>query len=232
VLFIEPNKEHTHAVFAQLRMTPQLLPNTHLAAGLRFNAPEGGTHSTIWNVSGQYDLPADWFVKATVGTHFRLPSAEELFADDPQDERGDRNLRPERTRSANASIGGSALQSQLRLTWELIGFVRDIRDLIDCDAFDDTTGQCVFENTPGSVKVRGAALDLGASIADYLAIQASYEMNQSRLDDGNQVTRVPLQVGKADLDFHPAGLPVGATLSVSYIGSVDAAVGGDRIADH
>lgn len=229
VLFIEPLKEHTHAVFGQLRATPDLLSNTHLAAGFRFNAPESGTHSTIWNLSGQYDLPAGWYVKTTLGTNFRLPSAEELFANDPQDERGDPKLRPERSRSVNASIGGATQREQLRFTWELIGFARDIRDLIDCNGFDDATGQCLFENTPGTVKVRGGALALGAFVADYLSVQASLEMNQSRLDDGNQVTRVPRQVGKADLDYHPAGLPFGAMVSVSYTGSVDNSVAGARI---
>ena len=229
VLFIEPNKEHTHAVFGQLRMTPELLPNTHLAAGFRFNAPEGGTHSTIWNVSGQYDLTPGLFVRTTFGTNFRLPSAEELFANDPQDERGNPNLRPERSRSINASIGGTVSTSQTRFTWEVIGFARDIKDLIDFGFFDEATGQDVFDNVPGTVRVRGGELALGATVADFLSAHASFEMNQSRLDDGEQLTRIPRQVGKADLDFHPTGLPFGATVSVSYTGSVDAPVGGARV---
>jgi vitamin B12 transporter len=225
VLFIEPNKEHTHAAFGQLRTTPDLLPHSSLAAGFRYNAPEGGAHTTIWNVSGQYDLTPALFVKAQLGTNFRLPSAEELFANDPQDERGNPALKPERSRSVNASIGGHLDASGTRFTWELIGFARNITDLIDYATFDEDTGQDVFGNVPGTVKVRGGEIAFGAAASDSFSARFSYEANSSKQDDGSQLTKVPRQLGKAQLDFHPAAQPFGATLSVSYTGDVAASVG-------
>jgi outer membrane cobalamin receptor len=225
VLFIEPNKEHTHAAFGQLRTTPDLLPNARLAAGFRYNAPEGGAHATIWNVSGQYDLTPDLFIEVELGTNFRLPSAEELFANDPQDERGNPALQPEHSRSINASVGGKVGAGGARFTWELIGFARHITDLIDYATFDEDTGQDVFGNIPGTVKVRGGEVVLGAEASESLSGRFSFEANRSRLDDGQQLTRVPRRLGKAELDFHPVAQPFGATLSVSYTGDVAASVG-------
>lgn len=229
VLFIEPNKEHTHAAFGQLRTTPDLLPHAVLAAGFRFNAPDVGARATIWNLSGQYDLSPNLFVKTELGTNFRLPSAEELFANDPQDERGDPALKPERSKSVNASIGGKLRGPGMRFTWELIGFARDITDLIDGAYFDNTTGQEVFGNVPGTVKVRGGEIALGADVAESMSARLSFEANSSKEDGGQQLTKVPRQLGKAELDFHPPDRPFGATLSVSYTGDVTAPVGSDVI---
>ena len=133
VLFIAPNKEQTQAVFAQVRTTPDLIPNAHLAAGVRFNSPDVGQSATVWNLSGKYDISNTLFVRATLGTNFRLPSAEELFADDPQDERGNPDLKPERSRSVNLSLGGTYGEAAQTFSWEVVGFAREIKDLIDYD---------------------------------------------------------------------------------------------------
>jgi outer membrane cobalamin receptor len=229
VLFIEPNKEHAHAGFAQLRTTPDLLPRARLAAGVRYNAPDVGAKTTVWNVSGQYDLTPNLFIKVEGGTNFRLPSAEELFANDPQDERGNPALKPERSRSVNASVGGNVDAGATKLSWEVIGFARDITDLIDFASFDDDTGQDVFGNVPGTVKVRGGAVVLGANVSGNFSARLSFEANRSKQDDGGQLSKVPRQLGKAELDFHPATQPFGATLSVSYTGDVAASVGAASI---
>lgn len=160
-----------------------------------------------------------------LGTNFRLPSAEELFANDPLDERGNPNLKPEKTRSINASVGGRFVHDGARFSWELIGFARDIRDLIDLTGFDDTTGQDVFENTPGTVKVRGGEAVFEAILNDSLSMNFSYTQNRSRVDGGSQTSRVPEQLGKAYVDFHPASLPFGATAALNYTGKVFNTIG-------
>ena len=66
------------------------------------------------------------FVRGEIGTAFRLPTAEELFANDPDDERGDPNLQPETSKNANLSVGGNLGQSHFK--WELIGFARDVHE--------------------------------------------------------------------------------------------------------
>ncbi len=115
VLLIEPNKELTQAVFGQLRLSPELIPGTHLSAGFRYNHPDVGDQSIVWNTTGQYDFSESLFVRTTLGTNFRLPSAEELFANDPLDERGNPNLKPEKSRSIETSVGG-----QVPATWDTL----------------------------------------------------------------------------------------------------------------
>ena len=229
VLVIEPVKEHTQAVFGQIRVTPDLIPNAHLAAGFRFNAPDVGEHATIWNLSGQYDFTDSFYFKTTLGTNFRLPTAEELFANDPQDERGNPNLLPERSKSINASIGGSVSSGESRYSWELVGFARDITNLIDYATFDDVTGQAVFGNVPGRVKARGAEIALTASFTESTSAQLNFTFNQSKQDGGVQTDRVPEQLLKAGLDYHPQLLAFGATLNVSYTGKTYVTVGGDSL---
>jgi vitamin B12 transporter len=229
VLFIAPTKEQTQAVFAQVRTTPDLIPNAHFAAGVRYNDPDVGQSATVWNLSGQYDISSTLFVRGAVGTNFRLPSAEELFADDPQDERGNPNLKPERSRSLNLSIGGTIGEGPQRLHWELIGFARNIDDLIDYDAFDEDTGQSVFGNVAGTVRVRGGEAVLEGSFSDAFSTNLSFTRNRARTDGGDQITRIPEQLLKARFDYHPAGLPFGAALAVNYTGHVFTTVGPDRV---
>jgi outer membrane cobalamin receptor len=229
VLVIEPTKEHTQAVFGQIRLTPDLIPNAHLAAGFRFNAPNVGEHATIWNLSGQYDFTNSFYFKTSLGTNFRLPTAEELFANDPQDERGNPNLLPERSKSINASIGGSVNSGGSRYSWELIGFARDITNLIDYATFDDETGQAVFGNVPGTVKVRGGEIALTAGFTESTSAELNFTANQSKQDGGMQTDRVPEQLLKAGLDYHPQSLPLGATLNVSYTGKTYVTVGGESL---
>jgi len=76
VLVIEQHNENTHAVFGQLRLTPDLIPGLNLAGGFRYNAPSVGQSATIWNVSGKYQTPQGFYVKGEAGTNFRLPTAE------------------------------------------------------------------------------------------------------------------------------------------------------------
>jgi vitamin B12 transporter len=225
VLVIEQHKEQTQAVFGQVRVSPQLLPHTHLSAGFRYNHPDVGGQATVWNATGQYDFTSYLFARSTLGTSFRLPSAEELFANDPADERGNPDLKPEKTRSINASVGGKFAHEGARFSWELIAFARDIRDLIDLTGFDDATGQDVFENTPGIVKVRGGEAVLEAVVNADLSMNFSYTRNSSHTDGGSQTSKVPEHLAKAYVDFHPGSLPFGATLAVNYTGKEFNAIG-------
>lgn len=222
VLVILPQKEQTHAVFGQLRLTPDLLPGASLAAGFRYNDPSKGKSATIWNVSGRYDYSSALFVRGEVGTNFRLPTAEELFADDPLDERGDPNLKPERSFSANLSVGGRASF----LHWELIGFARNIKNLIDLDTFDDVTQQDVFGNLDGEVHVRGAELVVGADFTPDWSLNANYTHSRSRQEGGQQLAKIPKDLVKASLDYHPADLPIGATLTATYTGDTYVSIAG------
>jgi outer membrane cobalamin receptor len=228
VLFIAPTKEETQAVFAEVRTTPDLLPNTHFAAGVRHNSPDVGQDATVWHVRGQYELPNDMFIKGTVGTNFRLPTAEELFADDPFFERGNPDLKPERSKSLNLSVGGTVSNGATAFYWELVGFARDIEDLIDYEVFDPVTNQDVFGNVDGTVKVRGGELSLSTS-GPSLSSRLAFTHARSRQDGGLQTLRVPEDILKASLDYHPPNLPFGLSAAVNYTGDVFTRVTGSRI---
>jgi vitamin B12 transporter len=215
---ISQKSEDVHAFFGEIATTSDLLSNANLAAGFRYNDPSVGPSATVWDVSGRFDLPGGLFIRALAGTAFRLPTAEELFADDPEDERGNPNLHPERSRNFNVSLGGSV--DAWHLKWEISGFFRNITDLIALDGFDDVTQQEIFENVAGEVKVRGGELTLDAAPTDSVSMTASYTYNHARQAGDLQITKVPEQQAKAMIDLHPGNSRWGATLNLNYVGSV------------
>jgi outer membrane cobalamin receptor len=223
VLVIEQQTEHVNAIFAQVRTTPDLIPNAHLAAGVRYNIPSVGESAVVWHAGGQYDFTRDLFFKASVGTAFRLPTAEELFANDPDDERGDPNLRPETSTYLNGSFGGkTAMLGSAALKWEVVGFWRRIKNSIDYQTFDNATDQAVFGNVPGAVNVHGAEVTLELSATADLSANINGTWSHSRQTSSDlQFDRVPVTQVKAGIDYHPMTLPVGATLTAVYVGDLD-----------
>jgi outer membrane cobalamin receptor len=221
-LVIQQETERVNAFFGQIRTTPDLIPNAHLAAGLRYNIPSIGPSALVWNGAGQYDFSKSLFLKASVGTAFRLPTAEELFANDPDDERGDPNLKPETSTNANVSLGGTVPIGNSPLKWEAIGFYRNIKNLIDFQSFDATTDQDVFGNVPGDVTVHGLELTLESSITEALSASASGTYSHSRQGGSNlQFDEVPVTQLKAALDYHPMGQRYGLGLTILRMGDVD-----------
>jgi vitamin B12 transporter len=229
VLIIQQQTETTNALFAQIRTNDDLLKNAQFAAGLRFNAPDAGQAATVWNLSGQYNFLPNLYAKGTVGTNFRLPTAEELYANDPLDERGNPNLRPEKSNSGNLSIGGRWSAGGLRVDAQLVGFYRNITGLIDFTTFDDATGQDVFGNLADRVKVRGGEAVINAEYADVVAA-ASYTYSSARATDTDaQISRIPLSLFKASLGYHPRNLPLEAGINVRHTGPVSTSIAGDSL---
>lgn len=222
VLVIQQQTEHVNAFFGQVRTTPDLIPNAHFAAGLRYNIPSVGESAVVWNGSGQYDFSKSLFVRANFGTAFRLPTAEELFANDPEDERGNPNLKPETSTNANLSIGGIADLGPAALKWELIGFYRDIKNLIDYATFDPDTNQDVFGNVAGTVITRGVEATLEGAITASLSGNFSATYNKTRQSGSEvQFNQIPVTQVKLGFDYHPPGAPYGASVNIVHLGDVD-----------
>jgi vitamin B12 transporter len=222
VLVIQQQTEHVNAFFGQVRTTPDLIPDAHLAAGLRYNIPSVGQSALVWNGSGQYDFSKSLFVRANFGTAFRLPTAEELFANDPQDERGNPNLKPETSTNVNLSIGGIAAVGEASVKWELIGFYRDIKNLIDFQTFDPDTNQDVFGNVPGTVTTRGLEATLEGPITAALSGNFSATYNKTRETGADfQFKQIPVTQVKLGFDYHPRGAPYGASINIVHLGNVD-----------
>jgi len=228
VLVIEQQDERTQAVFGQVRTNDLFLQDTELAAGVRYNDPSVGESATIWNVSGLHHFGGRFFARTTFGTNFRLPTAEELFADDPQDERGNPNLKPERSSSINFSIGQNA-SALGQLGWELTGFDRRIKDMIDYDEFDDSTGQEVFGNLPGTVKQRGVDAQIQWPLLDTVILKAGYTYSKSEdADSHEQIRRVPVRLAKTSLAYTAPGGRFGGDVAAQYTGDVFETVSGER----
>ncbi len=232
VLIIAQQKETTQAVFGQVRLTPDLIANAHLAAGFRYNSPDKGDAVTVWNVSGQYDIAPSVFVRGSAGTSFRLPDAESLFANDPinNGEIGNPNLRPETATNYTGSIGGQGSG----WGWEVIGFYRETKNLIDLSGETPDPDVFTFINLPGKVIARGVELAAHADLGPNFTAQGSYTHARTRQSGATQqLDRVPEDTAQAMLEWHPQGRPFVGSLVANYVGSVfDQVSGGFGAVQH
>jgi outer membrane cobalamin receptor len=216
VLVIAQQTETDNAIFAQLATTPSLIDHTVLAFGARYNIPNVGASAAVWSVSGKHDFSDEFFVRGEAGTSFRLPTAEELFANDPDDERGNPDLKPEKSSNINLSVGGNF--GQPHFSWELIAFGRNITNLIDYATFDADTDQAVFGNVPGTVRVRGGELNVSTEFRDF-TVSLDYTYSHSVDETNQQIAGIPVQQAKASVDYHPPEQPFGVTLSAIFVGA-------------
>jgi outer membrane cobalamin receptor len=220
VLLIAPLAESVQAPFAQIRTTAALLPNVRLAAGIRHNEPDNGKSSTVWNVSGKWDISPTLFVRGSVGTAFRLPDAYELFAIDPCCEAGNPNLQPEESENLNLSIGGVVQSGGAQFTWEAIGFFRTITDMIDI-VFEETLGIDTFANLDDEVKVNGGELVLGAAFDRGISLKGSFTFADATRSGSNlQIQDIPKSHAKVGFDYAPKGRQWGASLTMNHVGDV------------
>jgi len=215
-LLIAPNKEQTQAYFGQIRTTDDFSSRLHLSAGVRHNAPSDASSATVWMATGKYDISDNLFVRGVLGTGFRLPSAEELYAIDPT-WRGNPNLVPEKSENLNISVGGFVPAGSRGVSWELIGFFRDVTNLISFEP-DEAEEIDIATNIPGTVKVRGATLALSAPLGEAFSGRVSYTRNDSQNDSGKQIARIPESLVQAALDYSSPSSRFGASLVANRIG--------------
>ena len=219
VLLIADKTEMTQAVFGQVRIGPEVLANTHLALGVRYNAPDNGDGVTVWNASGQYDFTDHLFVRGSAGTSFRLPDAESLFANDPinNGEIGNPDLKPETATSFNGSIGGQGMG----WNWELIGFHRQTKNLIDLSGETPDPDVLTFINLPGKVTAQGFEAVGLVSFTPAVSLQGSYTHSQTREDGtSDQLAGVPEDIAQAVIDIHPQGRGFGGSIVTNWVGNV------------
>ncbi len=223
VLLIEGKTEQVHALIAQVRTTPDLLEHALLTAGVRYNHGQGAD-TTVWTVSGRYEVTPAVYVEGVGGTSFLLPDAEQLFAFDPDSVHGNPDLKAEESRNLNLAVGGTWGQA---VSWKLTGFARRIDNLIS-DVYDDPAyPEGLYVNVDGRVKVSGAEASAQARLGSDFSLNASYTHTRSR-DEGSsqQRDRTPVDFLKASLDYAPTGRAFGADLSVNWTGDVYQTVSG------
>jgi vitamin B12 transporter len=228
VLYIEQQTENVHAVFGEIATTSDLFPNLRISAGIRHNMPSVSPSSTVWNVGARWDvIPDSLYVRGLVGTAFRLPTAEELFARDPIDAPnwiGNPDTKPERSTNVNVGIGGY-FGDMRAINWEVVGFYREIEDLIDV-TFDEVLEADVFGNIPGTVTVEGAQFTVNANINQDLSASISYTFNSAQLEDGEQIDRIPESYGNFSIDYHPMNRRFGLFAAGRLVGKTYRTLGG------
>ena len=223
VLLIAPNTERVHALFGQLRTTPELTRNTTLALGVRFNAPSHAQSAAVWNASARYDFAPRLFARGGVGTSFRYPDAYELFAIDPTCCFGNPNLKPERSTNVNGSVGGYLRTGATTITLEAIGFYRDVTDLIS-DVDDGSRETTITANRPDHVTGKGVTFVGSAAFSRAISGSLGYTYTSSQRSNElaggyNSLAGIPNNQIEASLDVHPRA-PFGLTLTVNGVGEM------------
>jgi len=225
VLLIAEQSEQVHAGILQIRTTEDMFENARFAAGVRYDKTKESS-STIWNVSGRYDVRENLYVEGVGGTSFILPSAEQLFGIDPCCAQGNPNLQPERSLNANLSMGGWMRLGQ-GVSWQVTGFARRIDNLIsgvyDLPAFPDG----IYINAPRRVNTRGAEVTMNAALTEAWRVNASYTYARTRQEGSNQqFDRTPLHYAKAGLVYAPYDRPFGGSVSANWSGALYSTVAG------
>ncbi len=229
VLLISGDREDVHAVYAQIRSSDELSQNARFAAGVRYN-DTGGNDSTVWNVSGVYDISPTLFVQGMVATAFMLPSAENLYRihcpTGTNCTHGNPNLAPEESISLNLSIGGELNVLDYPLNWQVTGWNRRIDKLIttapipveELGRFPEGFAR-TFINIPDEVKATGGEVLLRGPISDSLSFDLSYTYSKevARGSD-SQIPDRPRRQYKGSLAYKSQTLPLGANIAFKYIG--------------
>lgn len=226
VFLIAPNAETVHAPFAQVRTTSDFSQDLRLSLGARYNNPDNGQSATVWSATGHWDVNSRLFTRASLGTAFRLPDAYELFVIDPCCEQGNPNLKPERSKYLNISVGGRA-GADAQFGWEATAFLRDVEDLISI--VDAPGGGETLDNTEGTTRVRGGELVLSARLPADISALASVTFTSAELAGTSvQQQEIPKSLAKLSLSYAPANGPFFAGLTLSHTGDVYRNAAGTR----
>lgn len=221
VLLIADKTETVHAFIGQLLTTEELAENLRLAAGFRYNRSQAA-ETTIWNVSGRWDIAHNLYLEGVGGTSFILPSAEQLFGIDPCCAVGNPNLEAEESLNANLALGGQVGQ----LAWQVTGFARKIDNLIG-EAILPAQPEGIYVNSDGEVNVIGAEVLTVFDLAQDLRGQLSYTWTRARQEGaGRQLDRTPEHFAKASLSWSPADRPFGVVAAANWTGAVYSNVSG------
>lgn len=225
VWLIDDKSETAHGFFGQIRTSASLLENTRIAAGIRHNTTSGNADRTVWNLSGRHEFTDNLFASLTLGTSFRLPDAEELYLMDCC-EVGNPDLEPEHSFNINGSIGGF-LNIANGLNWELIGFMRQVDNLIDIDFANPAYPDGIFENFDTQLEITGFEAQAMLALNNTLNASLNLVLIDAEFEDKNeQVQDIPETQLKFGLHYVPEGWPLEANISTLYVGNVYDVVGG------
>lgn len=210
---IDNNEAEAHAFYAQLRPQIDTLPDWHPSVGVRREEMSGGEGATVWMFTSLYDLTELWNLRGQLGTAFKLPSAEQLYVNEP-DSQGNPNLKPERSR--NAELGLDFASETFNASTTL--FHRKITDLITRDGVQYINGE-------GEIDVRGMEANAQWRFAPGWRWSADATRNLIETRAGATLHNIPSLFARTRLGYD--GDSWGVAGSVRYVRSVISAAGDD-----
>ncbi|AMW84288.1 Outer membrane vitamin B12 receptor BtuB [Pseudomonas yamanorum] len=212
VLIIDDNKAQAHALYTQLRPNIEALPNWHPSIGVRHEAMSGGDSATVGMLTSLYDLNDNWALRGQYGTAYKLPNAEQLFVNE-DDEKGNRNLKPEKSRNAELGIDykGSLLARDFSASVTL--FKRKITDLITQDDIQWVNGQ-------GQIQMRGFEADAKLQLNEQWSVQADMTRNLTESRAGVTLNDIPGFFARSRVGYESVDRLWGVGTAVRYIGDI------------
>lgn len=213
VLVIDDNKAQANALYAQLRPRIEALPDWHPSLGVRHEAMSGGDSATVGMLTSLYDLNDNWQLRGQYGSAYKLPNAEQLFVNEPGDEIGNRDLKPEKSRNAELGLGYHGLLLAREFSASVTVFRRKITDLITLDGSQWVNGQ-------GQVQMRGFEADARIQLDDQWSLQADMTRNLTESRTGATINDVPSFFARSRLGYESADRMWGAGGAIRYIRDV------------
>lgn len=210
VLVIDDNKAQAHALYTQLRPQIDALPNWHPSVGVRHEAMSGGDSATVGMLTSLYDLNDHWALRGQYGTAYKLPNAEQLFVNEPGDEIGNRNLKPEKSRNAELGIDYKGLLGERDFSASVTLFKRKITDLITLDDVQWVNGQ-------GQLQMRGFEADAKLALNDQWSLQADMTRNLTESRTGVTLNDIPSFFARSRIGFESENRLWGAGTAIRYI---------------
>lgn len=212
VLVIDDNKAQAHALYTQLRPQIDALPDWHPSLGVRHEAMSGGDSATVGMLTSLYDLNDNWAVRGQYGTAYKLPNAEQLFVNEA-DEKGNRHLKPEKSRNAELGVDYKASLAGRDFSASVTVFKREITDLI-------TLNNVQWVNGQGQIQMRGFEADARLALNHQWSLQADMTRNLTESRAGVTINDIPSFFARSRIGFESENHLWGAGAAIRYIRDV------------
>lgn len=213
VMEIDDNEAQANALYTQLRPKIEALPNWHPSIGVRHEAMSGGDSATVGMLTSLYDLSEHWQLRGQYGSAYKLPNAEQLFVNEPGDEIGNPNLKPEKSRNAELGLDYQGALLDREFSASVTVFRRKITDLITLDDVQWSNGE-------GQIRIRGFEADAKLQLNDQWSLQADMTRNLTESRAGLTLNDVPSFFARSRVGYESVDRRWGAGSAIRYIHDV------------
>jgi vitamin B12 transporter len=207
---IAGDTEEVTALFFALRPSFTMLPNLKLSLGGRYNQT-GGNDIFVWNVSGRTPVWETAYIRASVGTNFKLASAEQLYLDEPDWGQGNPDLKPEESTNYEVGLGASYGLITAEIGYTHINIVNMIG-----------LGQDrIFTNTEEETTLKNIELQLSSKPFHGFSFVTSASFTDAKTKGSDQqLTKIPENFFKGILRYEHPSKSFGGDVATRYIGKI------------